>query len=95
MPGKKPVLWEPMKDLMDMESTFSRFFAKPHLFRKMFSSEGMLSPDMDVFEKEDKLIIHADIPGIEKNDIHINIEGDTLTIRGERKKDEEIKEEEK
>jgi len=93
MPERKPVLWEPMREMMeDFEDTFNRFFLRPRSMRRRFPSD-VVSPDVDVIEKENKIIVRADIPGMNKEDIHVNVEKDTLTIRGERKKEETIKDE--
>jgi len=48
---------------------------------------------MDVFEQKDDVIVKAEIPGLTKEEIDISLEGNTLTIKGEKKEEEEIKEE--
>lgn len=45
---------------------------------------NLWSPAVDIKEKEDKYIVIADLPGVEKDDIHISLENNTLTIKGER-----------
>ena len=45
-------------------------------------------PAVDVLEKEGNLILKAELPGIEEKDIELTIEGNVLTLRGERKLDE-------
>ena len=51
---------------------------------------GSWSPAVDIFEKGDDLVIRAEVPGVEKNDIDVRIEDGTLVLRGERKREEEI-----
>jgi len=46
-----------------------------------------------MFEKEDKFIVRTELPGMKKEEIDVSIVGDTLTIKGERKAETEIKEE--
>lgn len=47
------------------------------------------SPGLDVFEREGKLIIRADLPGMSQEDIHIEVEGDnTLVLQGERRNEQ-------
>ncbi len=48
---------------------------------------------VDIYEKDNAIFINADLPGINKEDISVDIKGKVLTIGGERKSDEEIKEE--
>ncbi len=50
------------------------------------------SPEVDIYEKEGKVTIQADLPGIEKTDLSIKVEEGILTLKGERKTEEECKE---
>ncbi|GGI85961.1 Hsp20/alpha crystallin family protein [Legionella impletisoli] len=43
------------------------------------------SPAVDIREEKDKYIVKADIPGVEKDDIHLSLENNMLTIKGERR----------
>lgn len=45
----------------------------------------------DIVDKGDKFVMQAELPGFEKGDIHIDIDGDRLTIRAEHKDDKEEK----
>lgn len=51
------------------------------------------APAVDVFEKGDKLVVKAEVPGMKEDDIHVSVEGDMLTIRGEKKTESEVKNE--
>ena len=50
-------------------------------------------PDIDVFEREGKLVIRADLPGMRPEDVDVTVENDLLTIKGHREEEKEIKEE--
>jgi len=50
------------------------------------------SPSVDIYDKDGKLVVEAELPGIKKDDIQVNVDNGVLTIRGERKKEEEVKE---
>ncbi|MCD6352851.1 MAG: Hsp20/alpha crystallin family protein [Proteobacteria bacterium] len=50
-------------------------------------------PSVDIHEDKNNLIIKAELPGIKKEDVSIEIKDNVLTIKGERKRDEEIKRE--
>lgn len=53
--------------------------------------EGMeVSPSVDVFEEKDEIIIKAELPGMVKDDVNVNITEDTITISGEKKKEEKV-----
>jgi HSP20 family protein len=51
------------------------------------------APALDVYEDKDDIVIKAELPGLEKGDIEVNMTDHTLTIKGEKKKEEEVKEE--
>ena len=48
-------------------------------------SHGPWQPDVDVFQKDDRLIVKADLPGLKKDEVSVEITDDALTIHGERK----------
>ena len=52
---------------------------------------SMLAPDVDIYEKDDKLFAEIEIPGIDKKDIDINVEDHVLSIKGEKKSEKEDK----
>lgn len=51
------------------------------------------TPSCDVFETETELVLKAELPGAKKEDVKISLEGNILTLRGERKFEEETKKE--
>jgi HSP20 family protein len=66
------------------------------LVREMWDSwepitlEGSLVPHTDMYEGEGQLVIKTELPGIDKKDLDVTLEGDRLIIKGEKK--EEVKE---
>jgi HSP20 family protein len=48
-------------------------------------------PDMDIFERADKLVVRADIPGMKREDLEVRVEGETLVVHGHREVREELK----
>lgn len=61
----------------EMDRAFSGFWREP-------SGEPGWSPAIEVFERDGKLVIHADLPGVDKDDVRVHASGDTLTIEGQR-----------
>jgi len=88
------VRWEPFRDLMTSQRDFDR------LFREAFSpkfGEGELStrtwaPAVDIYENGDNLVLKAELPGINPDDVEIRVEDNTLYLKGERKFEKEVKE---
>ena len=50
------------------------------------------TPSLDVYEEKDNVVIKAELPGMKKEDVEVNLAGETLTIKGEKKEDKEVKE---
>jgi HSP20 family protein len=59
----------------------------PDRFREVRFRE----PAIEIYEEKDDVIIKADVPGMKKEDLDINISGTLLTIKGEKKQEEEVK----
>ena len=53
----------------------------------------MRAPAVDLFEEKDDIVVKAELPGMDKDNIEVNLTDNLLTIKGEKKKEEEIKEE--
>jgi HSP20 family protein len=53
---------------------------------------GSWSPAVDIYDKGGEVVIHAELPGMKKEDIDIRVENNILTIRGKRERKEEVKE---
>ena len=53
---------------------------------------GSWSPDIDIYERKGQLVIHADVPGLTKNDVKVEVSDGELVIEGERKMEQEDKE---
>jgi HSP20 family protein len=51
------------------------------------------SPAVDIFETEEEIVVKAEIPGMERNDITLHLENNVLTLKGERRFEKETKEE--
>lgn len=47
-----------------------------------------LAPDMDIYEEGNELVVKMELPGVNKRDIDINISGDMLTVKAEKKEEE-------
>lgn len=82
-----------MSSLISRSNLFDDFFKDiaPGFFIKPLQSETLAAPGqirMDVKETTDAYTIEAEVPGIPKEAIHVSIDGNTVTIKGEVKKEE-------
>jgi len=84
--------WDPFREMVSlrdaMNTLLQESFVRPG---GAGSPGGAVSLPLDVSETENEFVIHASLPGIKPDDIQITIHGDTLTIRGESKAEEEKK----
>lgn len=52
------------------------------------------APEVNIFEKNEEIVLEADVPGVDKTHIHVEVSDSTLTLRGDRSIDEGVKDEE-
>jgi len=79
--------WRPFRELEEqMEDVFRMPLWKPN-------GEKAWIPAVDVFEKDDKFVVKAELPGMKEEDIEVSVVGETLTIKGEKKTESEVKDE--
>jgi HSP20 family protein len=86
------IRWEPFADMTQLRAQVNR------LFEQTLSQGGhepvapqSWAPAVDVLETEDALVLRAEVPGITPADIQIQLVGDTLTLKGERKFEQQAK----
>lgn len=86
--------WKPFGDLVSMHDKINR------LFKDAFNdfdqgSDPLTSwyPATDIFETKDDYVFKLEVPGLSKDDVNIELNDNTLTIKGEKKEEKEIKKE--
>jgi HSP20 family protein len=90
--------WEPFREYSTMQNRINHM---NRLFRESYSPEAPeealtttnFAPPVDIYEDEHNITLKIDVPGIDEKDIDVRIEGNTLTVHGERKIEKEEKEE--
>jgi HSP20 family protein len=96
------IRWDPFEMLENLQSEMGRLWGgawplgpwttrRP--LRRLFQTPGAWAPHMDVYQKGGQLVIQVELPGVKKEDVKIALEDGDLTIRGERKSESEVKEE--
>jgi HSP20 family protein len=94
--------WRPFMDLgrweRDMERMMDSFFdrrMRPWWPERWLRADEMeiSAPAVDLFEEKDDIVVKAELPGIDKDNIEVNVSDHHLTIKGEKKKEEEVKQE--
>ena len=89
------IRWDPFRDLVTLRDKMNRLFEDAYSSgsseRDMISNSW--SPSVDIYESDKEIVLTAEVPGLSEKDIEIQIEENTLTIKGERKFEKETKEE--
>jgi HSP20 family protein len=77
----------------EMDRMFEGFgFPTMERFNPWTSGEHF-SPELDIFERDGKLVVRADLPGLSKDDVKVDITEDSVILEGERKYEHEEREE--
>jgi len=89
------VRWEPFRDLLTTQDRFNRLFNQT--FSQAFGDEegkhGAWAPPVDIFETGQNLVFKAELAGVDPNDVEVRVENNTLFLKGQRKFESEVKEE--
>lgn len=75
------------------EESFRRPFFSPWMPRFRFPEVGMMrdfAPTVDIFEEGNDVVVKAELPGMGKDEISVNVTDDVITISGEKKSEEKI-----
>jgi HSP20 family protein len=89
------VRWEPFRDLLSLQERMNRLFDESYRARGGEADEwalgGSWAPAVDIYEQDGNIVMKAELPGVDPKAVDIRLENNTLTLRGERKLDKEIK----
>jgi len=82
----------PFQELLALQERMNRMFEESMRSRSVEdSTTGVWSPAVDVYETADSLILKVELPEVRREDLEIRLEGGALTLRGERKINEDLK----
>jgi len=81
------IRWNPWNELVSLRERMNRVF-DDSLFRSDRREDsfamGTWSPAVDMFEKDDTVVIKAELPGLDKKDVSLDLQNGVLTLKGER-----------
>jgi HSP20 family protein len=93
---KEVAPWRPFSDIArwerDMERVFDDFLGRR--LRPVWGEPpiGLSIAAVDLYEEKDEIVAKTELPGVAKEDIQVNVTDHLLTIKGEKKREEETKE---
>ena len=86
--------WDPFAEMADlhrqMDHIFGEFFGRTPL--PMAATEAIWSPLVDIHETKESLLLQVELPGAKQEEIQVSIEGDVLTLKGERNLEADVRE---
>ena len=90
------VKWNPWKEMTHLQHRMHNLINEP-FFRSDGETEDLSLrawyPAVDMFDDDDKIVIKAELPGLDKKDLSVDIKDRVLTLSGVRHYDNEVKEE--
>jgi len=91
------VRWDPWTTLPSLQDRINRLFDDAFPARPAGREDEMTlfdwRPTVDTYEEGDNVVIRAELPGVNKEDVSIDVKDNVLTLKGERKHEENVKEE--
>lgn len=91
------VRWDPFRDLMTIQERMNRLFDQTLSKTRTEDEEGLTastwSPAVDIYETADSIVLKAELPGLSRENIDIQVRDNTLTLKGERRFEREVKDE--
>jgi HSP20 family protein len=89
------VKYNPLRELRTMQEQMNKLLnvSWNHDVTGEDLKDGIWQPAVDIYETVDSIVIKAELPDVDQKDIDVRIEDNTLTIRGERRHEDEVKKE--
>lgn len=88
--------WRMVRELEETGRHFDSIFGTPFLtaiWRRLPTQEKEWVPALEVLEEGERFVVKAELPGTREDDIEISVSDGTLTLKGEKKTEHEVKEE--
>jgi HSP20 family protein len=85
--------WDPFRELNVLQDRMNRLFQDFAPRGEQDLTTGNFVPPVDIYEDEHSVTLKVEVPGLDPKDVDVQVENNTLTIKGERKFEKEEKEE--
>jgi HSP20 family protein len=85
--------WDPWREMMGLRNAMDRLFDESFIRapRSWTGDEGAWDFALDMYQTDNDVVVKANVPGMDPEEVDITITGDTVTIRGEHKEEQETK----
>src|SRR6202451_3407960 len=85
--------WNPVREVVVLRNRLNPLFGGLSTETENPVTPASFTPAVDVYEDDKKVVLKLELPGLEEKDLDVNVEKNTLTVKGERKFENEEKEE--
>jgi len=82
------IRWEPAREMLTLREAMDRLFDDAFTRPLSLARESAL-PAVDMYQTDDEVVVKAAVPGFKADDVQINITGEVLSIRGEKRQEDE------
>ncbi len=83
--------WDPFREVASMQNRLSSLIQDYDRSNSQDVTAASFAPPVDVYEDANKVVLNLEIPGVKQEDLDIQVEKNTLSVRGERKFENEQK----
>jgi len=80
--------WDPLRDLLTLQERMNRLFEESfagRLEEPAVVGSGTWTPLADAYETPEAFVVLLELPGIDEDDVEVQVDGDTLTVKGQRR----------
>jgi HSP20 family protein len=85
--------WDPFREMNTLQQGLNRLFSDFGRGENELMTSGTFVPAVDIYEDQNHVTLKMEVPGVREEDLDVQLENNTLTVRGERKFEKDEKEE--
>jgi len=88
--------WDPAREISALQNRWNRVVGETFGYPISQGEQpgtGMWSPAVDIYETDHEIVLKVEVPGVAKDQVHVEVDDGTLHLRGERSVEKEVKEE--
>ena len=86
------IRWEPAREMKTLREAMDRLVDDAFTRPLSMAGNGWAVPAVDMYQTDNEVVVKAALPGMKAEDVQLNVTGEVLTIKGEIKQKEEVKE---
>jgi HSP20 family protein len=85
--------WQPFREITSLQERMNQLFNDffPEMNEPSSLAASWFAPKTDIYEEDDRIVLDMELPGMREEDLNLTLEGNSLTVSGERKMEKERK----